>query len=155
VFGRPNTVPNNIWDWQNPAGARNLISIGDGTSNTLFIAEKRKSCGPNGRPNGSNTWGTAWGHPADDAYWPTFARINSWWTSDTNAAGYRLFPIPQVNPRDAQCETWQFRAQGHQQAGTLVGLGDGSVRLVSATISEQTWSNAVLPNDGLVLGVDW
>jgi hypothetical protein len=39
--------------------------------------------------------------------------------------------------------------------GCMVGLGDGSVRLVNTAISPQTWANAVSPNDGNVLGSDW
>jgi len=154
VFGRPGTE-SSIWGWHNTHGQKKLTDITDGTSNTLFIAEKRKGCGPNGTPNKSNTWGTAWGHPAEDAFWPTFARINSWWTDDKTAAGYNLFPVPQVTPTNAQCETWQFRAQGHSTSGTMVGLGDGSVRTVNRSITELTWSFAVLPSDGNVLGGDW
>jgi hypothetical protein len=36
-----------------------------------------------------------------------------------------------------------------------VGLGDGSVRSVSASISTETWLRACHPQDGLVLGSDW
>jgi hypothetical protein len=37
----------------------------------------------------------------------------------------------------------------------MVGLGDGSVRLVSGSISQSTWGRAVDPQDGLPLGNDW
>jgi hypothetical protein len=38
----------------------------------------------------------------------------------------------------------------------LLGLGDGSVRLISAgRITFTTWSNALNPNDGQPLGPDW
>ena len=36
-----------------------------------------------------------------------------------------------------------------------VALMDGSVRKVSATVSQQTWTNALNPADGQVLGSDW
>jgi hypothetical protein len=36
-----------------------------------------------------------------------------------------------------------------------VALADGSVRFVSASVSQATWTNALLPNDGNVLGSDW
>ena len=39
--------------------------------------------------------------------------------------------------------------------GILVGLGDGSVRLVSQGISNVTWARAIDPKDGLHLGNDW
>jgi hypothetical protein len=37
----------------------------------------------------------------------------------------------------------------------VVGLGDGSVRSVSANISVQTWQRANDPRDGNVLPSDW
>ena len=37
----------------------------------------------------------------------------------------------------------------------LVGLGDGSVRTVSPSISVTTWLNACIPDSGQVLGSDW
>jgi hypothetical protein len=37
----------------------------------------------------------------------------------------------------------------------IVGLGDGSVRIVAPGIRTQTWKNACIPNDGAVLGSDW
>ena len=43
----------------------------------------------------------------------------------------------------------------HYGKGALVGLGDGSVRMVSTGISAQTWASAVSPNDGTPLGNDW
>jgi hypothetical protein len=36
-----------------------------------------------------------------------------------------------------------------------VALMDGSVRKVSASVSQQTWTNALNPADGQVLGSDW
>jgi len=36
-----------------------------------------------------------------------------------------------------------------------VGLGDGSVRGVSSSVSSTTWWSAVTPNAGEVLGSDW
>jgi hypothetical protein len=36
-----------------------------------------------------------------------------------------------------------------------VGLGDGSARGVSGSVSVTTWTNACNPRDGAVLGSDW
>jgi prepilin-type N-terminal cleavage/methylation domain-containing protein len=36
-----------------------------------------------------------------------------------------------------------------------VGLGDGSVRMVSIGVSATTWLNACIPDDGATLGGDW
>jgi hypothetical protein len=39
--------------------------------------------------------------------------------------------------------------------GIDVALADGSVRLVTARVSPQTWNAAMHPSDGQVLGNDW
>jgi prepilin-type N-terminal cleavage/methylation domain-containing protein len=147
VFARPNYP---YWDWNAGAGANKMASIRDGLSTTLFIAEKRKSCGPAGIPNDTTTFGTGWGQPADDHYWPVFSRINNKFSGDPK---YLVFDPPQVNVINADCQWW--RAQGHSATGTSVGMGDGSVRLVSASISTSTWTAAVLPSDGVPLASDW
>jgi prepilin-type N-terminal cleavage/methylation domain-containing protein len=147
VFARPNYP---YWDWNAGAGANKMGTIRDGLSTTVFIAEKRKSCGPAGMPNDTTTFGTAWGLPVDDHYWPVFARINNKFSGDPK---YLVFDPPQVNVSNSDCQWW--RAQGHSTTGTLVGMGDGSVRLVSAGISTSTWTAAVLPSDGVPLASDW
>jgi prepilin-type N-terminal cleavage/methylation domain-containing protein len=150
VFGRPNQVPANWSDWQNTAGKPNITSITDGTSNTVFIAEKRKGCGPNGNPNNSTTFGNAWGHPADDRYWPVFARRP---ISSTPAVPLRQFPTPQFGVTNANCDN--FRAHAMSGNVIMVGMGDGSVRGVNSSISQATWTQVVMPSDGTVLGSDW
>jgi prepilin-type N-terminal cleavage/methylation domain-containing protein len=150
MFGRPNQVPNAWWDWQNTAGQHTLMSISDGTSNTIFIAEKRKACGPAGTPNNTDTFGTGWGHPADDRYWPTFARRP---VDDTVAVGLREFQVPQFGVTNANCDN--FRAHAHSGNVIMVGLGDGSVRGVSSGITQLTWTRVVQPRDGNVIGSDW
>ncbi len=37
----------------------------------------------------------------------------------------------------------------------MVGVGDGSVRLVDSGVIQQIWSYAVVPKDGQPLGSDW
>ena len=109
-------------------------------------------CGPDPLPNGWNgTGGTAWGHPADDTLWPVFARINLGGTDDRNDPNFFLFPTPQVNPTNAQCEPYNFRPHGHSPSGTLCGMGDGSVRMVQGGIGVAPWSLLVLPRDGQVI----
>ena len=59
----------------------------------------------------------------------------------------------QNMPAQEQCNP--ALAQSLDPAGILVGLGDGSTRLVSDNISPQTWGYACDPNDGQVFGPDW
>lgn len=84
VFGKSGNKTS-IWDWHNTHGQNGLSSLVDGTSKTLIVAERRMGCGPAGRPNNSDTFGNAWGHPADDRYWPVFGRINVGYTDDRSS----------------------------------------------------------------------
>jgi hypothetical protein len=46
-------------------------------------------------------------------------------------------------------------AHAFTAGGIQVGMGDGSVRSVSPSLSAATWALAVDPADGQVLGSDW
>ncbi len=59
----------------------------------------------------------------------------------------------QVAPRPADCDP--HVTQTAHTGGMVVGLGDGSVRIVSEGISVTTWVHACFPNDGNPLGTDW
>ena len=64
-----------------------------------------------------------------------------------------LLPLPQFQPSAAACDP--ARNQGPYAGGMMVGLGDGSVRLVNSGVSQLTFSLAMFPNDGQPLGSDW
>ena len=59
----------------------------------------------------------------------------------------------QTSPLPEECDNW--RAQSGHPAGMNVCLADGSVRLVRGSISQSTWTAAMLPQDGAPLGNDW
>jgi prepilin-type N-terminal cleavage/methylation domain-containing protein len=59
----------------------------------------------------------------------------------------------QVRPRIEDCDP--RLPQTPYSAGMLVGLGDGSVRMLSASISPGTFWSAVTRAGGEVLGSDW
>jgi hypothetical protein len=105
-------------------------SIPDGTSNTIFFAQRYQNC--NGDP-------CAWGYDGGTAWTPAFAYLSK-----------GKF---QSRPPAETCDS--TLAQGLQPEGIHVGLGDGSVRLVGASISPETWWRACHPADGQVLGPDW
>jgi prepilin-type N-terminal cleavage/methylation domain-containing protein len=154
VFGRPeNPVEGtNTWSWHKTHGQRKMTDITDGSSNTVYLAEKRKVCGAGAlqqNPWSTNTFYNGWGHPAVDMAWPVFARIPNNGRGPNDPA--RRFSIPQVNPTPAQCQGWDARPHGHSTSGTMVGMGDGSVRTLTASIDQETWSRYVLYNDGLVI----
>ncbi|HKI32906.1 MAG TPA: DUF1559 domain-containing protein [Gemmataceae bacterium] len=110
--------------------ARFPASISDGTSNTIFFTQRYQVC--NGDP-------CAWGYDGGTAWVPAFAYLSK-----------GKF---QARPAAGLCDS--SLAQGLQAEGIEVGMGDGSARLVAASISPQTWWYACTPAGGEVLGTDW
>lgn len=118
----------------------------DGTSSTILLASKYAKCG-----NG----GAAWSLPVVNPY-----NLAGGFT-DT-AGPYFGHKLPntagvgttfQVQPTEAGCNP--NYAQALTPAGVQVALADGSVRIVSVQVTGLTWRNALVPNDGNILSVDW
>ena len=135
-------------------------TIRDGTSNTIFFAERYSQCnspganlymahvwnwyedaqqgtGLNPVTPGSRDWVVGYDNPANG------------WTSVSGVPG----ALPQWQPTDAQCICYYL--QGYSAGGLQAGLGDGSVRTISPSMSLQTWAQANHPTDGQPMGPDW
>lgn len=123
VFGEPNVT----WN-----ARRALQHIGDGTSNTVLMAEKMGLCGSNG---------SLWAHGDWNPPWMAQFQLN-----------VSNLP-PQPRPTVAACDPYRTQALSGTTCGVL--LADGSVRGVSTSISQFTWFHACHPNTGEVLGSDW
>ena len=145
VFGAPDTGG---WD----GGARIPATFQDGTSNTIVFAEKYARCGGAG---------ALWGHGSWENNWcPNFVYGNrqgtqgyqSGWIGPGVVGPGSKFQITP-NPYQSACVT--ALAQTAHSSGMNVGLGDGSVRALSAGISGTTWWYACTPSGGEVLGTDW
>ena len=157
-------------------GSKSLVNaMPDGTSNTVMFAHAIKACSnsvwvdPQYTVNGTRVTDWAW-YPWDgfNGQWnapafgfATYVARNGKNSNITGAKGMdfssgQTVPpsgIPfQVNPAANQCN-WNVPTSAH--AVMLAGLGDGSVRSVSPSISVTTWWQACVPNDGGVLGTDW
>ena len=126
-----------------------IQSIGDGTSNTLAIAERVAVC------MSGSVYGNEWSYPRYDSSWEypaLFAYYNP-----HSSYGNEYMQAPQfgaiASGPTANCS--------HVRAGTtrsdylLVGLIDGSVRTVSSGISNATWWAVCTPSGGEVPGTDW
>lgn len=125
----------------NWAAQYNVGNIPDGTSNTVAAAERYAACGGGGNllhwPGGDwgpNSWGV------------TFA--NSPWGGNWSSV-----PQLQPNPWNSICDS--TRPSTPHTGSCQVGMMDGSVRGVSAGVSQGTWLAALTPAGGEVLGTDW
>jgi prepilin-type N-terminal cleavage/methylation domain-containing protein len=131
-----------------PTGPGNLVTgMPDGTSETVLIGEAYLNC--NGYQDGPG-WGGYWPDPA----WaiPLFSPGGQYNLNGEAFYTYNGLTF-QVRPTQGNC-VHQVLQTGH--TGTMqVGMGDGSVRGVSPSISVPTWWNACMPNDGNPLGSDW
>jgi prepilin-type N-terminal cleavage/methylation domain-containing protein len=137
-------------------------SFPDGQSNTIVFVERYAVCqlaqhswcldaqaaGPS-RTIANN------GPEAAPAYWDQNFRG---WGMPFNGGSApnqttTLTVLPQSQPSAAACDP--LRPQGLYAGGMMVGLGDGSVRLVNSGVTGLTFSEAIFPNDGQPLGSDW
>jgi prepilin-type N-terminal cleavage/methylation domain-containing protein len=131
-------------------------TFADGTSNTVLFAEKKANCsaGPNGGGTafaaGVATSAGVSTNPSGSTspYWlPAFNYI----AGTTAAAAFP--PIQaQTSPANA-CNSVQAHALS--AGGTQVAMGDGSVRNVTTSISQLTWSIVLTPQGGEVNPSDW
>jgi prepilin-type N-terminal cleavage/methylation domain-containing protein len=139
----------------------------NGTSTTTLFAERFASCQASNAGSGNRgTYWLYWAYvqpmPGDEQAacgygWTTIPTATAGgWSGGNPGADYSVGNLTiQVRPTPAAC-TSAVTQTGHT-AGMQVGLGDGSVRTVSGSISPATWRTA--GNDpafqGKVLGPDW
>jgi len=142
VFGNPNA--------RSVQGANRIpASFPDGISNTIFFAEMYATCGMSG--DLTFMYGSLWADSND--IWRAAFCTNTIY-KDPAVAGYPPCYKFQVQPDWANhCDS--SRPQSPHAGGINVGLGDGSVRFVSAGITDKTWAMACDPQDGGVLDSDW
>jgi prepilin-type N-terminal cleavage/methylation domain-containing protein/prepilin-type processing-associated H-X9-DG protein len=138
-------------------------SFTDGTSNTVIFGERYALCGnpaqlpipfpPPGLPLACSPGITGGGEWANDTrewnyYQREYGATGVAGGCDTATVLWQLQPIWNGN-----CNPYLYNS-GHT-GGMNVLLGDGSVRLLSPSMTPLTWDYALQPNDGHVLGPDW
>jgi len=132
-------------DWNQGSFGTIASIMPDGTSNTIMFAEAYVTCNGAGKIWTESNPGQGNGD------------FNGSWFGSYN--GGNPVPYPQFKPSTSACNPYPSATggglQSHAGGGIVVGLGDGSVRLVSSGVSYSTWRAAVLPNDGVPLGSNW
>lgn len=156
-----------------PCGAttdsqRTLISITDGTSNTVGYAEQYAKCGL-GEPDTTsgaapnNYFHKLWGYRVNwrwerGPYFDTrlmstaMAGNNQADNSACTVVAGSTAAIPQNSPQPNACNPYFVQAM--DSAGCLVGMMDGSGRMVPTSINGSTWVRVLWPTDGFV-ATDW
>lgn len=144
-----------------------ITAMPDGSSNTVMFAERYKNCNFSWQSEGTTcawAWSNGFWHNIPWG-WPGFGIPNDpnsasplWnlWVDMANMIGprYSFGNLAfQTAPRPDDCDP--HVTQTAHTGGMVVGLGDGSVRVVSDGISVMTWLHACFPKDGNPLGSDW
>jgi prepilin-type N-terminal cleavage/methylation domain-containing protein len=145
---------NGIYNQKGASPPYTIATIPDGSSNTIAIVEA-SGCFPGfpsvdpttGLPNSFMVWWFVAYPNTIGPYWPDNDQLPG---GGQNYTGQFALPQLGINPMQANpnlCQSYH--------AVMNVALMDGSVRKISSGLSQTTWTNALLPADGQVLGSDW
>jgi prepilin-type N-terminal cleavage/methylation domain-containing protein len=145
-----------------------LVKILDGTSNTVGYAEQYAKCGLGETDTTSGTapnnyWHKLWAYRAPwkwerGPYFDT--RLMSSGMKGTSQGDFSACTpiatstaaVPQNQPSVQACNPYFVQAM--DAGGCVVGLMDGSARMVTSSISGSTWVRAIWPQDGFAIN-DW
>ena len=159
VFGNPPA--------KTTEGARLMSSITDGTSNTIFFAERYAICSMTGNENSQFTLSNLWAD-SNGGWRPAFCLGGRNASGQEIGDGLSAPPTPLTSRGGyVACDPFQVapdwlsacdyrRAQSPHVGGINVGMGDGGVQFISKSVSDATWYNLCDPRDGFILGGnDW
>jgi prepilin-type N-terminal cleavage/methylation domain-containing protein len=147
VFGTITTTPGtpNVVKWSGKGGTKIPTDIPDGMSNTIFWTERLSYCLWTGTTEYANRWAGQGGQSTP---------LVGGWFGPVGKGGTSPNLIPQFHVTNSLSCTYYQPSSSHTGA-LLVGLGDGSVRILNSGISQLTFNLAMVPNDGVTLPSDW
>lgn len=124
-------------------GITKLANLTDGTSNSLWFAEMYATCGWTGDLN--FMYGSLWADSNSIWRGAFCTNTSSKWPA---GPGYPACFKFQSRPRwDRACDP--SRPQTAHAGGIMVSMCDGSVRLVSDSVSAAVWANVCDPRDNV------
>ncbi len=133
--------PNDLWD-----GQMKMLSITDGTNNTIMFTERYGNCGyyMNNTGYSAASGGNVW----------------NWWGEDSAQPAVAIYSIGPASIFQIQPQPWQtncdvFRASSPHTGAIMCAMCDASVRPVAQGTSGTTWWAALTSNKGDLLGSDW
>jgi len=132
--------------WDCTAAQFDLAGLPDGSSNTIFFAERRIDAEGDplarDRPiyDGDSTW-SVYSSPIFNIYQSGYPASYIGWSIQ--------------NPYLSSYGIVRWSTSSYHTNLVVVALGDGSVRVCSSNLSADTYWKACDPNDGSVLGSDW
>jgi prepilin-type N-terminal cleavage/methylation domain-containing protein len=150
VFGNPDAGD---VTYSNLQTGLDLVKLSDGTSNTVFFAEKFRTC--------NQSFAPLWGHGYwNVSYMPVFAFGSRAGVGYSSASSFVGVAGPDSHFQTIPQQSWSTLCnpsltQQIHTGGMLVGLGDGSVRTVGSAVSGASWWYALTPNGGEVIANDW
>jgi prepilin-type N-terminal cleavage/methylation domain-containing protein len=121
-------------------------SIPDGTSNTIATIDRYAS-------SQTNWWQQAWAFPCQSSDCYDSANYPIVWNNE--AAQNPPIYAPANYSTLGGNQTQIYGVTSAHTGGTLVGMMDGSVRVVATTMSQTTFNLALYPTDGTPLPSDW
>lgn len=152
----------------NPQGrARISADFSDGTSHTILHAEKYARCSNTNMPPPFQDGGTAWAYSTSPlfpwqpapmtlpgkAFQPGFAIPAFVARGVPTAIGPESIFQVQPSPFEGNCDP--TRASTSHPGGIVIGMVDGSARIMAASISGETWWAALTPSGDDLQGTDW
>jgi prepilin-type N-terminal cleavage/methylation domain-containing protein len=142
--------------------SQRLLTISDGTSNTIGYATRYANHGVLG--SGGNVNCSSWdGGLVTPPGYVSASGAYFGGTAATTAPGPDIYTggwalAPSLSQASQVCG-WQWSlkyiAHSFDTTGLQVGLLDGSARVISPQVSPNTWNMALCPTDGLPIGSDW